>query len=238
MSARKEFAAGAAAISPVLAAAVPIALLFGTLSVSKGLSVAETALMSMTVFAGALQFVAIDQWGDPLPVGLLAFTALVVNIRHVLMGASLGRSLGGFSPVQKYTGMFLLTDEGWAFAEQRARRAVLTPAFYFGSGIALWLTWNTGTLIGALLGTGLGDPAAYGFDFAFTAVFIAILTGFWSNWRTGAVLLASGAVSALVKLWVPGAWYIMAGAAAGIIVAAVLHAEDDTPNQTDGLMPS
>jgi predicted branched-subunit amino acid permease len=52
------------------------------------------------------------------------------------------------------------------------------------------------------------------------------------------VLLASGAVSALVKLWVPGAWYIMAGAAAGIIVAAVLHAEDDTPNQTDGLMPS
>ncbi len=238
MSVRKEFAAGAFAISPVLAAAVPIALLFGTLSVSKGLSIAETFLMSITVYAGALQFVAIDQWGDPLPVGLLAFTALVVNIRHVLMGASLGRSLGGFSPLQKYAGMFLLTDEGWAFAEQRARRAALTPAFYFGSGLALWFTWSTGTLVGALLGTGLGDPAAFGFDFAFTAVFIAILTGFWSNWRTGAVLLASGAVSALVKLAVPDAWYIMAGAAAGIIVAAVLHAEDETPNHTDGLMPS
>lgn len=238
MSVRKEFAAGAFAISPLLAAAVPIALLFGTLSVSKGLSIAETFLMSITVYAGALQFVAIDQWGDPLPVGLLAFTALVVNIRHVLMGASLGRSLGGFSPLQKYAGMFLLTDEGWAFAEQRARRAALTPAFYFGSGLALWFTWSTGTLVGALLGTGLGDPAAFGFDFAFTAVFIAILTGFWSNWRTGAVLLASGAVSALVKLAVPDAWYIMAGAAAGIIVAAVLHAEDETPNHTDGLMPS
>ena len=49
---------------------------------------------------------------------------------------------------------------------------------------------------------------------------------------------AAAAVSALVKLAVPDAWYIMAGAAAGIIVAAVLHAEDETPNHTDGLMPS
>lgn len=238
MNARGEFAAGAFAIAPVLAAALPIALLFGTLSVGKGLSIAETALMSMTVFAGALQFVAIDQWGSPVPVGVLAFTALVVNIRHVLMGASLGRSLDGFSASQRYAGMFLLTDEGWAFAEQRARRGRLTPAFYFGSGLALWCTWNAGTLAGALLGAGLGDPVAFGFDFAFTAVFISILTGFWSNWRTGAVLLASGAVSALVKLAVPGAWYIMAGAAAGIVLAAVLHAKDDTPNETDGLMPS
>jgi 4-azaleucine resistance transporter AzlC len=238
MSARKDFAAGAFSILPVLAAAFPIALLFGTLSVARGLSVAETALMSMTVFAGALQFVAIDQWGDPVPVGLLAFTALVVNIRHVLMGASLGRSLGGFSPAQKYAGMFLLTDEGWAFAEQRARKGALTPAFYFGAGLALWCVWNIGTLAGALLGTGLGDTAAFGFDFAFAAVFIAILTGFWSDWRTGAVLLASGVVSALVKLSVSGAWYIMAGALAGIIVAALLHADRDPPGDTDGLMPS
>jgi predicted branched-subunit amino acid permease len=139
MSRRADFAAGAFTIAPVLAAAIPIALLFGTLSVAKGLSVAETSLMSMTVFAGALQFVAVDQWNDPVPVGLLAFTALVVNIRHVLMGASIGRSMGGFSgSPQKYAGMFFLTDESWAFAEQRARKGSLTPAFYFGSGVALW----------------------------------------------------------------------------------------------------
>jgi predicted branched-subunit amino acid permease len=142
MSRRADFAAGAFAIAPVLAAAIPIALLFGTLSVAKGLSVAETSLMSMTVFAGALQFVAIDQWSNPVPVGLLAFTALVVNIRHVLMGASIGRSMGDFSSPQKYAGMFFLTDESWAFAEQRARKGSLTPAFYFGSGVALWSVWN------------------------------------------------------------------------------------------------
>jgi 4-azaleucine resistance transporter AzlC len=222
----------------VLAAAIPDCAAVWHAVGCKGLSVAETSLMSMTVFAGALQFVAIDQWSNPVPIGLLAFTALVVNIRHVLMGASIGRSMGDFSSPQKYAGMFFLTDESWAFAEQRARKGSLTPAFYFGSGVALWSVWNIASLAGALLGAGLGDPAAYGFDFAFSAVFIAILTGFWSNWRTGAVLLASGAVSALVKLSVDGAWYIMAGALAGIIVAAILHAEDESPRETDRIMPS
>jgi predicted branched-subunit amino acid permease len=45
-------------------------------------------------------------------------------------------------------------------------------------------------------------------------------------------------VSALVKLSVDGAWYIMAGALAGIIVAAILHAEDESPRETDRIMPS
>jgi 4-azaleucine resistance transporter AzlC len=233
----QDFSAGAIAILPVLAAAVPIALLFGTLAAARGLSPLEVWLMSATVFAGALQFVAIDQWSDPAPLGLLAVTALVVNVRHVLMGASLGRSMGGFSTPQKYAAMFLLTDEGWAFAEQRVRKGELTPAYYFGLGIALWLVWTTSSLAGALIGKALGDPSVYGFNFAFSAVFICILTGFWSSWRTGVVLAASGIVSALASLFLPGAWYIMAGAVAGIIAAAALHAEVHGPG-TDGVMPS
>jgi len=233
----QEFSAGAIAILPVLVATMPIALLFGTLAVAKGLSPFEVWLMSAAVYAGALQFVAIDQWADPLPLGLLVFTALVVNVRHVLMGASIGRSMAGFSGPAQYAAMFVLTDEGWAFAERRVGSGTLTPAYYFGIGISMWLAWTLFSLLGAIIGRGLGDPSAYGFNFAFSAVFICILVGFWSNWRTGAVLLASGVVSALVYLTVPGAWYILAGAFAGVGVAAALHAESDS-QKPDGVMPS
>ncbi|MGI9515337.1 MAG: AzlC family ABC transporter permease, partial [Anderseniella sp.] len=139
----QEFSAGAIAILPVLVATAPIALLFGTLAAAKGLSALEVWLMSATVFAGALQFVAIDQWADPAPLGLLVFTALVVNVRHVLMGASIGRAMTDFSGPAKYASMFLLTDEGWAFAERRVRNGKLTAAYYFGIGVSMWLVWTT-----------------------------------------------------------------------------------------------
>ena len=83
------------------------------------------------------------------------------------------------------------------------------------------------TVIGAMVGRGLGDPAAYGFDFAFSALFIAILAGFWRGPRTGAILAASGAVSALAKLFVPGAWYIVLGGLAGVIAAALFAEHGD-----------
>jgi predicted branched-subunit amino acid permease len=81
--------------------------------------------------------------------------------------------------------------------------------------------------VGVLLGQTLGDPAAYGFDFAFTAMFICILTGFWRGARTGAVLAASAAAAAATKLAVPGAWYVMAGALAGVAVAAAMANDAD-----------
>jgi predicted branched-subunit amino acid permease len=57
-------------------------------------------------------------------------------------------------------------------------------------------------------------------------MFICILTGFWRGPRTGAVLAASAAAAAVTKLTVPGAWYVMAGAAAGMAVAVAMAGDD------------
>src|SRR5260221_5428187 len=80
--------------------------------------------------------------------------------------------------------------------------------------------WTLSQLAGAIAGRWLGDPSAIGFDFAFSAMFIAILAGFWKGPRTGAILGASAATAALAKLYVPGAWYIVIGGLAGAAVAA------------------
>jgi predicted branched-subunit amino acid permease len=87
-------------------------------------------------------------------------------------------------------------------------------------------------VLGAVMGKGFGNPAAYGFDFAFSALFIAILASFWKGPRTGAVLAVSGAVSALTKLLVPGAWYIVFGGIAGVAVAVLLAGPEDEADGT------
>lgn len=222
-----EFKAGALDISPVVAAAIPIGLLFGTLAAGRGLSPIEVALMSAGMFAGAAQFVVLDLWRDPAPWALVTLTALIVNVRHVLMGVSLARHIGTFKPASRWLTMFLMADEVWAFAERRALKRPLTPAYYWGLGGVLWLQWVVGTTVGASIGQTLGDPSAYGFDFAFAAMFICIVMGFWRGPRTGAVIAASAIVAAVASLFIPGAWYIALGGLAGVAVAAFLGEEPE-----------
>jgi 4-azaleucine resistance transporter AzlC len=183
--------------------------------------------MSATIFAGASQFVAIEIWRDPVPWLLLTFTAFIVNVRHVLMGASLSRHMGGIDRRWHPLMMFLMADENWAFSERRALSTSLTLSYYLGLSIPMWLSWTTSSLVGSIVGRSFGDPAAYGFDFAFSAMFIGILAGFWKGPRTGAVLGASAVCAALAKLYVPGAWYIVIGGIAGVVVAALLYREGE-----------
>jgi 4-azaleucine resistance transporter AzlC len=223
----REFRLGVVDVFPILIAATPIGLLWGTLAAAKGLTPFDAWLMSASIFAGAAQFVAIEVWRDPVPWALLTVTALIVNVRHVLMGASLSRHLGGIDAKWHPLMMFLMADENWAFSERRALTAPLTLGYYFGLAIPMWVTWTMSSLLGSIVGRSFGDPAAFGFDFAFSAMFIGILAGFWKGSRTGAVLGASAIAAALAKLYIPGAWYIVIGGIVGVAVATVLYKEGE-----------
>jgi 4-azaleucine resistance transporter AzlC len=224
---QEEFRRGALEILPILLAAFPIGLLWGTLAVKKGFSPLETGLASASAFGGAAQFVAIDLWREPVPWFLVIVSVFVVNARHVLMGASLSRHLGHIAPRLRPFVMFLLVDEVWALAERRALKRPLTWSYYLGLGLPLWVNWIVASVMGAIIGRSLGEPAAYGLDFAFSALFIAILASFWKGPKTGAILVASGGVAALAKLFILGAWYIVLGGLAGVVLAAAMASAEE-----------
>ncbi len=215
----REFLGGVRAIFPLIVAVLPIGLVFGAVSATKGLSALETVLMSALVFAGGSQFVAMDIWTHPASWIGVGFAALLVNIRHVLMSASIGTKMQAFPGIRRYVAMLFLADELWAMAEFRAGTTRLTPAWYAGIVAPFYLTWVGSSLAGALLGAFLGDPAVIGLDFAFPAVFIVLVMGFWKAPETGAVLAASGLAAVAVHQFVPGVWYIAAGALAGLAMA-------------------
>ncbi|MBW9112823.1 AzlC family ABC transporter permease [Rhizobium cauense] len=214
-----DFVAGARAILPLVVAVIPIGLVFGAVSATKGLSTLEATLMSALVFAGGSQFVAMDIWAHPASWVGVGFAALLVNVRHVLMSASLGVKLQAFSGWRKYAAMLFLADEIWAIAEFRAGVARLTPAWFAGIAMPFYAAWVGSTMVGASLGAFLGDPAAIGLDFAFPAVFVVLAMGFWKGRETGLVLAASAFAAVVVHQFVPGVWYIAAGALAGLAAA-------------------
>lgn len=223
----RQFREGFVDILPVLAAVAPIGFLWGTLAGGKGLSPVETGGMSAAVFAGAAQFIALDQWSEPVPWATIIVTTFVVNFRYVLMGASLSRHLGQVPRGWRALCMFLMADEVWAYAERRARKQPLVLSYYMGIGVPMFVVWVSSTFVGAVIGQSIGDPAIYGFDFAFSATFIGIIAGFWRGARTGLIIAASAFAAVLVKLILPGAWFIVAGGLAGSLVAALLPDKEE-----------
>jgi 4-azaleucine resistance transporter AzlC len=213
-------------IAPVVVAAFPIGLLFGALAAAKGLSVAEVTLMSAAVFAGAAQFAAVELWSYPVPVAAIVFSTLLVNARHVLMGASLAPKLRGFTPLQRSLGLFFLTDESWALAERRALRQPITPAYWFACAGLLPASWVGASALGAAAGALLGDPARFGAEFAFTALFIGLIAGFNRGRITAATVAASGAAAALAYVSIGPPWHVLAGPFAGIAAAYAAAPED------------
>lgn len=223
----REARDGARDILPVLIAAVPIGLVYGTLAAAKGLSVVEIALMSALVFAGGAQFAAVELWGTPVPIGALVFSTLLINLRHVLMGASLARKLhASFPRWARFLGFFAMADENWAVSEHRTRSRRLTPAYYLTMAALMWTMWVSVSTAGAVLGSLLGDPARFGADFAFTAIFIGLIAGLWRGRGSAVVVAASGGASALAHIVAGPPWHVAAGAAAGILAAYLLAPEE------------
>lgn len=212
----------------MLLAYAPIAALWGAVAAGQGFSPLEAVLVSGIVYSGAAQFVAVDLVTAGTPLSLLVFTVATVGLRHVLMSASISRHITHFPRLRASILMFWLTDEAWAILERRALHEKLTPAYFLGASMPLWPNWILFTAIGAMIGNRLGDGAAIGLDFAFAAMFIAVLAGFWKGPRTGAILAASALAACVAKLFIPGAWYILIGGIVGMMVAVALHSEAET----------
>lgn len=199
-------------------------LVFGVLAQQAGLSLLEALLMSGLVFAGASQFVAVGLWATPLPVATIVLATLIINLRHVLMSAALSPWFLRLPRPAAYGSLFFLNDESWALTMNELHTGTPNGAFLLGSGMMLFAAWLGATVAGRVLGAVVADPSWWGLDFAFTAVFVALLVGQWKG-RTDLLPWAVAALVAIgAKYVLPGTWYILLGGLTGSLVGAVRDA--------------
>ena len=230
-SPRSEFCRGIKTCLPVLIGMIPFALILGVQGAKKGMSVLEMPLMTGLNFAGGSEFAAVGLWGNPLPSLLIILMTFMINTRHILMGAALTPYMRNVPLKKALPALFFMTDESWAMgiADANKRRAQGLPAFslayYMGVSLTLYMMWVSFTALGAAIGPVLGNVEALGFGMAFPAVFLVLLRGMWKGFRAARPWLVSLAVAAAVSLLSDGAWYVPAGAAAGLLAAYFWSAE-------------
>src|SRR2546425_3737519 len=146
---------------------------FGGLAVQAGLTPAQVLGMSVLVFAGASQFVAVPMIAAGAPALAIVVTTYVVNMRHYLMAATLAPSFRGFRRLWLALIAHLINDESFAVAVARSRPP--DAWVYLGSAAAISGAFVGGVAVGTALGGLVERPERYGLDFAFPAVFLALV---------------------------------------------------------------
>jgi branched chain amino acid efflux pump len=211
---------GARCTLPVLPGTAVFAMAFGTVAAQKGLTLTETTLMSALVFAGASQLVAMEIWSNPMTSALVATVAVVtgvVNMRLLLMTASLRPWLGPVPAWQSYPTLLLTTDASWLIAVRYRAEGGSDASVLLGAGLVLWLLWVPTSALGYLLGALITEPARFGLDLIMPIFFVAMLVPLWRGPRRAIPWAVAGAVALLVQFLVPGFWFIIAGALAGAV---------------------
>lgn len=221
-TAASQFWLGVTMFLPVAVSIASYGVVWGVLAGQKGLSVLEVLLMSGLVFAGSSQFVALDSWTPgALPVISIVVATAIVNLRMLLMSATLRPLVAGLSWPKALATMFFVSDEQWAMTMAQMRKGEGSVAFMLGTGVLSWVAWVGATLLGRVLGAFIDDPVKYGLDFAFTATFLALLLGMWKG-RSDLVPWLVGALAALLTVsMVEGKWYIIVGGIVGSLAGAL-----------------
>jgi 4-azaleucine resistance transporter AzlC len=215
------FSHGLFAALPVGLGYAPIAFAFGVTATGQGLSSLETLALSVIIYAGASQFLALALITGGVPLAIAAFTLIVMNVRHVLYGPALLKRAGADgSKRMSWVWAFGLTDEVFGAAlGQIARGQRFSEQFMLGLGLGAYAAWVGGTAAGAFAGGGAlaGFPAVEAaLGFMLPALFLALLLSILNRAQLPVIAIAGAATVGVTLLW-SGTAGILAGMLAGAL---------------------
>ena len=215
---------------PVLAGYVVLGMGFGILLQSKGYSFLWAGVMSLTIYAGSMQYVAVDLLSSGAALLSAALMTLVINARHLFYGLSMLEKYRDVKGAKKFYLIFSLTDETYSLVcTARPPRGVDPSAFYFWTSLLDQCYWIAGSVLGGLLGQVLPFDTT-GVDFAMTALFVVIFTDQWLTRKNHLPALVGVGVSVVcLLLFGPEGFIIptMAGIAGALMLLRRWMGEGD-----------
>ena len=215
---------GVKAAGPILVGVVPFGITCGVMGLTAGLTSVETVTMSLMVFAGASQFVGITMLGAGITGwGIIVLTTLLINLRHMLMGASLAPYMVRLSLPLQVLLSFLLTDEAYAVTISRIEKSGYSVSYQFGASISLYVAWFLSTAVGVFLGSYIPDPLAWGLDFAMPVTFLVLLLPRLTDKISLIVCVIAGIIAVAGAAYLPGKWYMMVACIVATVVGGLLE---------------
>jgi len=173
---RPAFFEGVRDMAPMMLGVIPFGMVCGVGAIAAGASPIAALAMSMIMFSGAAQIVAVQLLAAGAPFAVILLSCLVVSLRLVMYSAAMAPYLRPLDHRWRALLSFVLTDQAFAGTLQRFQSSgdVRANASYFlGSGALLWVIWQLATLAGILAGQII--PASWQLEFVVPLCFLAVL---------------------------------------------------------------
>ncbi|WP_053957627.1 AzlC family ABC transporter permease [Inediibacterium massiliense] len=224
LSRRDGFMAGV----PIFIGYFPIAMAFGILSKTVGISMKDSFLLSVFVFGGASQFIALNLLTLGVGIGEIVVTTLLVNFRYFLMSASLATKMT--DAIKKWIPLiaFGVTDEIFSIASFKCEE--ITKEFMLPLQFLGYFSWVTGTIVGYWLGGILPENIKDSMGIALYAMFIAILIPEAKKSKLITFLIGlSGFVNTLLKklTTLPQGWTLIVSIISVSLLGSCLLKEEE-----------
>ena len=166
---------GVVRMVPVVLGYIAIGFAFGVLSQKAGLSWFNTLALSIVVYAGAAQLIAVGLFVAGVAPVSIVVTTFIVNLRHLLLSAALSPYLQGWRKKDIAFFAYELTDESFAVHAMQFAVGTWSKAEAFAANITAQVSWVGGTVLGIVAGGLIGDVRPLALDYALPAMFIALL---------------------------------------------------------------
>ena len=215
----------------MLVGAAPFGVIFGTLVPANMVANWQGQLMSLSVFAGSSQFIAVGLIGEHTGMLVIWLATFIVNLRHMLYSATLLPYVAHLPTRWRALLGFLLTDETFAVVVAHYRKHPREETghwYFFGSGLAMYVNWQFWTLIGLLFGSAFPQLQSLGLDFAMVATFIAIVVPQLNRRPQLAAAITAG-VAAWFLRELPYKLGLLIAIGAGVAVGMLFSRADNAP---------
>ncbi len=208
---------------PVVMGYIPVGFAYGVLGVNAGISTINTILMSLIVFAGSAQLMATSFFAQGLNPFSIIITTFIVNLRHMLMSASLSTHMRNWKKGEVAGFCYELTDETFAVHSLRFNGGDTAALPAMTINFICQLSWVVGSILGALAGNLISDVRPFALDYALPAMFIALLLLQIHNRKHVIVAITGAAISIL--LWKIGItqWNVILATVIGATLGAILE---------------
>ncbi len=207
---------------PIVVGYIPIGIAFGVLARKVGISAGNTMLMSLLVFAGSSQLIAVGLFMSGVSAVSIVVTTFIVNLRHLLMTAALSPYLKRWSKLEMAAFAYEVTDETFAVHSTHFYERIPPKAESFAINVTAQVSWLLGTWIGIVSSALITDVERLALDYALPAMFIGLLVMQIKDRIKIAVALLAGVLSVVFLQAGADQWNVILatiiGATSGIVI--------------------